>query len=79
MKNNENVFSKTNLLKMKEKSVNIDAKFFLVRDFRDVMKEELGLPENTDMDRYLNRMRAGDPDNVGPGRSAKRKNHRSCK
>ena len=64
---------------MKEKSVNIDAKFFLVRDFRDVMKEELGLPENTDIDRYLNRMRAGDPDNVGPGRSVRRKNHSPCK
>jgi len=79
MQNNENVFSKTNLLKMNEKSINKDAEFFVVRDFRDVMKEELGLPENTDMDRYLNRMRAGDPNNVGPGRSARRKNHRPCK
>lgn len=64
---------------MNKKNVNKDAEFFVVRDFRDVMKEELGLPENTDMDRYLNRMRAGDPDNVGPGRSAMCKNHRPCK
>lgn len=79
MKNNENVFSKTNLLKMNEKSINKDAEFFVVRDFRDVMKEELGLPENTDMDRYLNRMRAGDPNNVDLSRSARRKNHCPCK
>lgn len=64
---------------MNKKNVNKDAEFFVVRDFRDVIREELGLPENTDMDRYLNRMRAGDPDNVGLGWSARRKNHRSCK
>ncbi len=64
---------------MNEKSVSKDSDFFLVRDFRDVMREELGLPENADMDRYLNRMRAGDSDNISPGRSARRKNHRPCK
>ncbi len=79
MKNKRECFSKTNLLKMNEKSVSKDSEFFLVRDFRDVMREELGLPENIYMDRYLNRMRAGDPDNVGPGRNTRRKNHRPCK
>lgn len=64
---------------MNEKSVKKDAGFFLVRDFRDVMREELGLPENADMDRYLNRMRAGDPNNIGSGRSARRKKHHPCK
>ena len=64
---------------MNKKNINKDAEFFVVKDFRDVIREELGLPENTDMDRYLNRMRAGDSDNVGLGRSARRKKHHPCK
>ena len=73
---------------MSEKSLKKEAGFFVVRDFHDVMRDELGLPENTDMDQYLNRMMAGDPDSqeyrrkaMLAARKAKRlsKDHRPCK
>ena len=48
---------------MSKVSFKKEAGFFMARDFRDVMRDELGLSENTNMDQYLNRMMAGDPDN----------------
>lgn len=73
---------------MSKVSFKKEAGFFVVRDFRDVMRDELGLSENTNMDQYLNRMMAGDPDNqeyrrkvMFSARKAKRlsKDHRPCK
>ena len=73
---------------MSKVSLEKEAGFFVVRDFRDVMRDELGLSEKTNMDQYLNRMMAGDPDNQGyrrkvmlASRKATRlsKDHRPCK
>lgn len=62
-------YSKFNSLKMSKVSLEKEAGFFVVRDFRDVMRDELGLSEKTDMDQYLNRMMAGDPDSLDCRRS----------
>lgn len=81
-------YSKLNSLKMNKLSFKKEAGFFVVRDFRDVMRDELGLSGSTDMDQYLNRMMAGDPDcqeqrrkAMLAERKAKRlsKDHRPCK
>lgn len=64
---------------MKEEGVNKNSKIFLARVFRDVMKEELGFPQNTDMDWYMNHMKASGLDNVCPSRNVWRKNHRQLK
>lgn len=73
---------------MSKVSLEKEAGFFVVRDFRDVMRDELGLSRSTDMDQYLNRMIAGDPDSqehrrkaMLAARKAKRlsKDHRPCR